>query len=201
MKLRLFEMMTWEIFQSLMILVMIFSNLSGLRVQTIRRKILLRPLPARLSLTLSQSMSYRDIKPYVTHLPTSQVMVCRFCESCIPPKDPFEHYKRHHTAKKDHYVSMEARHKIANYMKTFDLCQPQEVKTSDGRMPELKIIKEGFRCKFPGCDACTISEPSMRMHYYIHQKYIIKDFKNWESTAIQTFFEGYHKEYEISFIC
>jgi hypothetical protein len=158
-------------------------------------------LRIKLRLFHSQAMAYQDIKPYVTHLSTFQVVVCRFCEICIPPKDPFEHYKRHHTAKRDYYVPMEIRHKIAEYMATLDLCQPQEVRTSDDLVPELKIVKEGFKCNFPGCDACVISEQSMRTHYYSHQKHIPKDFKNWESTSIQTFFEGYHKKYEKSFIC
>jgi len=139
-------------------------------------------------------MSYQDVKSYVTHLSTFKVMICHFCEICIPPKDPLDHYKRHHTAKKEHYIPMEARHKIADYMATLDLCQPKEVNSSDSWVPELKVIKEGFRCKFPGCEACGTSDQSMRMHYYIHQKQISKDFKNWESTALQTFFDGPHKK-------
>jgi len=127
-------------------------------------------------------------------------MICRFCEICIPPKDPLNHYKRHHTAKKDDPVPMKVRHKIADYMTTLDLCQSQEVIPPDNRVPELKVIKEGFMCNFPGCDGCATSEHSMRTHYYIHQKHIPKDFKNWESTALQTFFDDHHKKYDMLFI-
>ena len=141
-----------------------------------------------------KTMSYQDVKAYVTHLLTFRVMICRFCEVCISPNDPFEHYKRHHTAKKDHYVPMKARHKIAEYMTTLDLCQPTEVNCPDTWVPELKIIKDGFKCKFPECNGCATSEQSMRQHYYVHQKQILKDFKNWERTALQTFFDGRHKK-------
>ena len=80
---------------------------------------------------LSQNMSYQDAKAYITHLPTCQVVICRFCEACIPPKDPLWHYKENHTAKKDHHVPMEIRLKIAEVMVTLDLRQPQEVGTPD----------------------------------------------------------------------
>ena len=140
-------------------------------------------------------MSYQDVKPYVVHLTEFRVMICRFCEVCIPPKDPFEHYKRHHTVKKDHYVPMKARQKIAAYMTTLDLCQPQEIDPPDSRVPELKVIKKEFKCNFQKCGACATSEQSMRQHYYVHQKHIPKEFKNWESTSLQTFFDGQHKKY------
>lgn len=143
----------------------------------------------------SQSMSYRDVKPYVTHLSALRVVVCRFCEAAIPPKDPLRHYAQNHTAKKDHPVSMEVRHQIENYMATLDLCQPLEVISPNNRVPELKVIEEGFKCNFPGCDGCATSEHSMRTHYYIHQKHIPKGFKNWESTSLQTFFDGHNKKY------
>ncbi len=146
-------------------------------------------------------MSYQDIKPYITHLPTFRVVTCRFCEVCIPPKDPLRHYKDNHAAKKEHYVPMETRLKIAELMLTLDLCQPQEVSTPGVRVSGLKIIKEGFKCNFVGCDACATSEPSMRTHYYSHQKSVPKGYKNWESTSLQTFFEGHHRKYDKSFVC
>jgi hypothetical protein len=139
-------------------------------------------------------MSYQDIQSYVTHLSTFQAVLCRFCEVCIPPNDPFRHYKDNHNAKKTHYVPVEMRHKIAGYMETLDLCQPKEINCNSW-VPELKVIKEGFKCKFPECNACAISEQSMRTHYYIHQKHIPITFKNWEQTAIQTFFDGQNKKY------
>jgi orsellinic acid/F9775 biosynthesis protein OrsD len=145
-------------------------------------------------------MSYQDIKSYVTHLPIFQVMVCRFCEVCIPPKDPFRHYKDNHTVKKNHYVPMAIRCKVAEYMTTLDLCHPQEVRTPDDRVSELKIIKKGFKCNFPGCNVCGVSEPGMRTHYYTHQKHIPIKFKNWEPTALQTFFDGQHRKYIKLFI-
>jgi len=96
-------------------------------------------------------MSNQDVKAYVTRLSAFQVVMCRFCETCISLKDLFQHYKRHHTAKKDHYVSMKVRHTIADYMAELNLRQPQDVVLSHGMIPELKIVKEGFICKFPDC--------------------------------------------------
>jgi Orsellinic acid/F9775 biosynthesis cluster protein D len=136
-----------------------------------------------------------SVHSYITHVPTFRVVVCDFCEVCIPPKDPLRHYEDHHTAKKDHPVPMEMRRKIADYMRTLDLCQSGEV-IPHGLMPELKVIKEGFMCNFQGCDACALTESSMRTHYYTHQKHIPKGFKDWKSTSIQTFFEGHHKKYD-----
>jgi Orsellinic acid/F9775 biosynthesis cluster protein D len=144
-------------------------------------------------LFLLQNMSYKDIQPYITHLSAFQVVLCHFCKACIPPNDPLWHYKENHNAKKNHYIPVEIWDKIANYMATLDLCQPKEV-YSDSWVPELKVIKEGFRCNFPGCRDCQTSESSMRTHYYTHQECIPKDFKNWESTALQTFFDGQHKK-------
>lgn len=145
-------------------------------------------------------MSYRDVKPYVTHLSAFGVIVCRFCEIGIPPKDPLRHYEKNHTAKKDHPVSMEVRRKIVDYMTTLNLRQPQEVTSPDYRVPELKVIEEGFICNFPECGTCATSEHSMRTHYYSHQKHIPKEFKNWKSTALQTFFEGHHRKYDNHFV-
>jgi len=90
---------------------------------------------------------------------------------------------------------MEMRRKIADYMTTLDLCQPQEVSSSHMLIPELKIIENGFKCNFTGCNTCTPSESSMRTHYYIHQKSVPQTFKNWESTSLQTFFDGKYKKY------
>ena len=145
-------------------------------------------------------MSVQDIESYITHLPILKVIICRPCEVCIPPNDPFRHYKDHHTAKKDYPVPMEVRYKIADYMATLNLCQPQEVVCPHNLVPELKVIEEGFECGFPGCGSCTTSEKSMRTHYYKHQEHIPKDFKNWEPTALQTFFDGQHKKYIKLFI-
>src|SRR6266496_6329880 len=132
----------------------------------------------------SQSMSYHNVKPYVTHLSAFHVIVCCFCEAAIPPKDPLHHYAQNHTAKKDHPVSMEVQHQIANYMATLDLCQPLEVISPNNQVPELKVIKEGFKCNFPEYDSYATSEHSMCTHYYIHQKHIPKGFKNWELTSL-----------------
>ena len=104
--------------------------------------------------------------------------MCRFCEIDISPKDPLRHYENNHTAKKDHFVSMKVRYKIADYMTTLNLCQPHEVIPSDHRVPELKVINEEFICSFPECEACAASEHNMRTHYYSHQKHVPKDFKN-----------------------
>lgn len=145
-------------------------------------------------------MPVQDIKSYITHLLTLRVVVCRFCEICIPPKDPLRHYEDNHTAKKDYPVPSEVRRKIVDYMATLNLCQPQEVVSPHNLVPELKVIEEGFKCNFTGCEACATSEHSMRTHYYKHQKHIPKDFKNWEPTALQTFFEGYHRKYIKLFI-
>ena len=131
----------------------------------------------RISLFFFTSMSYGDIKSYVTHFSAFRVMICRFYEVCIFSKDSFDHYKRHHTAKKDQYVPMKAQHKIADYMTTLDLCQ-LKINSSDKRVSELKVIKDELMCKFPDCDACAVSEESMRKHYYVHQKSVPKFFKN-----------------------
>lgn len=136
-----------------------------------------------------------SVQQYVTHLPVFRVVACHFCEACIPPKDPFRHYEDNHTAKKEHPVPMEVRRKIADYMATLNLCQPHEAIPPNTLIPELKVFKEGFICKFPNCGACSTSESSMRKHYYIHQKSVPKSYKNWESTSLQTFFDGQHKKY------
>jgi Orsellinic acid/F9775 biosynthesis cluster protein D len=140
-------------------------------------------------------MPVQDIKSYITYLSIFQVIVCRFCEICIPPKDPLRHYEDNHTAKKDYPVPMQVRRKIADYMATLDLCQPQEIIPPHVLVPELKVLKEGFVCKFPGCGTCAISESSMRKHYYVHQNSVPKTYKNWESTSLQTFFDGQHRKY------
>ena len=68
----------------------------------------------------SIKMSFQDINSYITHLPTLQVVVCRFCEACIPPKDPLRHYEDNHTAKKAYHIPMEIRRKIRDYMATLE---------------------------------------------------------------------------------
>lgn len=140
-------------------------------------------------------MSFENIKLYITHLPDYRVVACRFCEACIPPKEPLDHYENNHTSSKDYPIPMKIRRRIADYMATLDLCQPDEVIFPNNRVPALKIIKKGYICRFPGCNTCGTSEPSMRTHYYSHQKHIPMKFKNWEPTALQTFFDGKHKKY------
>jgi hypothetical protein len=135
-------------------------------------------------------MSAQHLESYITF----QVIVCRSCESCVPPKDPVRHYEDNHTVKNNHPVSPKVRHEIADYMATLDLCQPKEVIHPHYLVPELKVIKDGLICNFPNCGSCRTSEESMRTHYYSHQKHIPKDFKDWESTAVQTFFDGHHKK-------
>lgn len=73
---------------------------------------------------------------------------------------------------------MKVRRKIADYMTTLNLYQSQEVVSPpDNRISKLKIIKEGFICKFPGYDVYAMSEHNMRTHYYLDQKHTPKDFK------------------------
>jgi Orsellinic acid/F9775 biosynthesis cluster protein D len=140
-------------------------------------------------------MSSHEVKNYTSYLPNFKVVVCRPCEICIPPKDPLRHYELNHTSKKDHPVPMEVRRKIAEYMATLELCEPQEVICPRERVPQLKVIRNGFICKFPGCGQCSTSESGMLTHYYIHQKHITKGFKDWEMTSLQTFFSGQNKKY------
>ena len=105
-----------------------------------------------------------------------------------------DHYESNHTATKAHPVPTEIRHKIRDYMATLDLCDPRKIIPPNRLIPELKIIEKGFVCNFPGCGACRTSEHSMRTHYYTHQKSIPKDFKDWEETSLQTFFDGQNKK-------
>jgi len=142
----------------------------------------------------SIKMSSQDISSYITHLPAFKVVVCCFCEGCIPPNAALRHYESNHTATKAHYVPTEIRHKIKDYMETLDLCDPDKVVSPDRLIPQLKIIREGLVCNFPGCGVCRTSGHGMRMHYYTHRKAIPKNFKDWEETSLQTFFEGYHQK-------
>jgi len=139
-------------------------------------------------------MSSHDIDSHVDYLSEFKVVVCRFCEECIPPKDPVSHYQLNHTATKEHSVSTEIRHKIRDYMATLDLCDPKKVVHSNKLVPQLKIIKEGYVCLFPDCGVCRTTSGGMRTHYYAHKKRIPKDFKNWKKTSLQTFFEGHHQK-------
>jgi len=105
------------------------------------------------------------------------------------------HYEDHHTAKKEHPVPTNIRHKIMEYMTTLDLCEPREVVCPSALVPELKIITEkGYVCRFVGCGKCATTEDSMVTHYYEHQSCIPKDFKDWEEASIQTFFDGKYKK-------
>ena len=121
-------------------------------------------------------------------------MLCRFCESCIPPSEPLRHYELNHTATKERPVPTGIRHKVRDYMATLDLCDPDKVVSPNRLVPELKIIREGLVCNFAGCGACRTSGHGMRMHYYTHQKPIPKDFEDWEETSLQTFFDGRYKK-------
>jgi len=140
-------------------------------------------------------MSHQEVKNYITYLPEFQVVVCHLCEIGIPPKNPLRHYEQNHTSKKDHPVAMEIRRKVAEYMATLDLLEPAKVISPRQLIPQLKVIKNGFICNFPGCGQCSTSESGMVTHYYTHQKHIPKGFKDWELTSLQTFFEGQNKKY------
>jgi hypothetical protein len=138
-------------------------------------------------------MSFQDLNSYVTHLPEFKVVVCRFCEECIPPDNPLDHYESHHTATKEHPIPMEIRRKIQEYIAILNLCDPRKVILPNRHIPQLKISGNGYVCNFPGCGKCRTSEHGMRMHYYAHQKSVPKDFKNWEKTSFQTFFDGQNR--------
>jgi Orsellinic acid/F9775 biosynthesis cluster protein D len=139
-------------------------------------------------------MSGQDITRYITHITTLRIILCRFYETTIPPNDPLRHYELYHTRAKEHPVSMEDRHKVAEYMATLDLCAPDQVKTPSERIPGLKIIEKGWKCNFSECKACSTSELGIRKHYYSHRESIPINFKDWEQTAIQTIFEGKHRK-------
>jgi hypothetical protein len=79
-------------------------------------------------------------------------------------------------------------------MATLDLYEPKKVIPPNRLVPQLKIIEEGYVCNFPGCGVCRTSEHGMRMHYYAHKKPIPKDFKDWDETSLQTFFDGRNKK-------
>ena len=122
-------------------------------------------------------MSTEVLRYYVTHIPDYRVVLCNFCETCIPPKSPMRHYEDNHTAKKECPVSMSVRRKIAEYMSRLDLCMPREVARPSEFIPGLKIIKKGFACKFMGCGYCAPLKDSMMTHYYTHQPHVPKNFK------------------------
>ena len=143
----------------------------------------------------TSKMSAHSLDSYIIHLPTLQVVVCRFCGIGVLPKDPLDHYGRHHTSSKEYPIPMEIRHKIAAYMKTLDLCDPKEIIPPERRIPQIKIIEEGWMCKFPDCHKCATTEPSIRTHYYTHRNPIPNGFKNWEETSLQTIFDGQHKKW------
>ena len=141
------------------------------------------------------NISLQEVKNYIVYLPEFQVIICHLCEICIPSKDSLWHYERNHISKKDHPVAMEVRRKIAEYMTIFDLCESHKIISSRESIPQLKVIKNGLICNFPGCDQCSTSESDMLTHYYTHQKHIPKGFKDWELTSLQTFFEDQNKKY------
>ena len=140
-------------------------------------------------------MSLEQLNSYITHLPEFKVVSCRFCEFCIPPNDPLRHYELNHTAKKAHYVPIDIRYQVKDYMATLNLCELDKVVSPNRLVRGLKIVEKGYVCNFPGCGDCRTSESSMRTHYYSHREHIPKNFKDWESTAIQTFFDGRNRKY------
>jgi hypothetical protein len=140
-------------------------------------------------------MSFQEVKYYIIHLPEFQIVIYHPYEIDIPPKDPLRYYKQNHTTTKDHPISMEVRRKVEEYMTTLDLLEPDKIIAPRGLIQGLKVINNGWVCKFPGCGQCSTSESGMLTHYYTHQKHIPKDFKDWESTALQTFFDGQNKKY------
>src|SRR5215471_954742 len=142
----------------------------------------------------SINMTFGRLNSYITYLPEFKVVSCISCEYCNPPNDPVRHYQLNHTNKKAHYVPTDIRHDVRDYMATLNLCKPEDVVSPYRLVPGLKIIEKGFVCKFPGCRDCRTSEDGMRTHYYSHREHIPKDFKDWEPTALQTFFDGQHKK-------
>jgi Orsellinic acid/F9775 biosynthesis cluster protein D len=85
-------------------------------------------------------MSFQDINSYITHLPEFKVIICHFCESCIPPSEPLRHYELNHTATKEHAVPTAIRHKVRDYMATLDLCDPDKVVSPNRPVPNLYIF-------------------------------------------------------------
>jgi hypothetical protein len=167
-----------------------YISFKYLRKQTILRNENKAPTLPPISL----QMSSQDISLYVEHLSEFKVIICNFCEECIPPNDPVRHYELHHTAKSVYPVSMEVHRNVRDYMATLDLCDPDKVVPPNRLVPQLKVIKKGLVCIFSGCGACRTTPHSMRTHYYTHQKSISKEFKDWEETSLQTFFEGQHRK-------
>lgn len=123
-------------------------------------------------------MSPQEVKNHITYLPEFQIVIYHLYEIYIPSKDPLQHYEQNHTSKKDHPIAMEVHRKIAEYMTTLDLCESHRIIFPRELIPQLKIIKNGWICNFPECDQYSISENDILTHYYTHQKYIPKDFKD-----------------------
>jgi hypothetical protein len=144
-------------------------------------------------------MAIEELGSYITYLCEFKVVVCQLCQSCIPPNDPLRHYLLNHTMKKGVYVPVKVRHRVKEYMETLNLCEPDKVIAPNRLIPELRIINEGFVCKFSGCTVCGTSRSSMRTHYYAHEKYVPNNFKDCEETRVQTFFEGHHRK--LSYLC
>jgi hypothetical protein len=87
------------------------------------------------------NMSFQ-IENYVTHLPEFQVVICQFSTISIPPKDPLRHYERHHTSTKEYPIDITVRRKIAEYMGTLVLLEPDKVIARSipwaGNLPKLE---------------------------------------------------------------
>jgi hypothetical protein len=55
-------------------------------------------------------------------------------------------------------IPMEIRRKIAEYMTTLDLLEPDKIISPRELVPHLKVIKNEWICKFRGCGQCSTSE-------------------------------------------
>jgi hypothetical protein len=141
------------------------------------------------------TMTPTSLTKLIEYLPTFKVIVCRFCQVCIPPNAPLRHYRDNHRTNQEHPINTLVRDQIIEYMTTIDLCRPDQVISPQQSIPQLKQPKKGFICKWAGCEVCRTSESGMRTHYYAHIQHIPKEFKNWDITWVQTFFEGHYRRY------
>ena len=133
------------------------------------------------------------LNEYVIHFTDRRVVVCRFCHTGIPPKDPQSHYNCHHTESKKFPLPFETRQRIVEYISTLDLLPPKYVQIPSTYISALQV-QPGWRCRHEGCNHCTTTEDSMRTHYRYHQKSVAQNFQNWEACEVQTWFEGNYKK-------